>query len=71
MASKEINDIIDNAVARRHGETVRRLDYMWRKLHAAGEIKFELRDNYNDAVGYCIDRYSIDNDDGTVRISRP
>lgn len=71
MASKEINDIIDNAVARRHGETVRRLDYIWRRLHAQSKIPFDLRDDFDDASGYCIDRYSIDNDDGTVRISRP
>ena len=55
--------------------TSRRIDFdfMWRRLHALGACKYvgHVRDEWFVDAGYCLDRYSIENDNNAVVLSRP
>lgn len=49
------------------------MDYIWRRLHALGDcyhVSYS-RDEWHIDVGYCLDRYSIEDEQGLVTTSRP
>lgn len=45
-------------------------DWIWRRLNAAGDCQGD-RLSWSIDVGYCLDRYSIEDADGNVTLSRP
>ncbi len=49
------------------------MDFIWRRLHVLNKCFYidYSRDEWHFDSGYCIDRYSIEDEDGNVIVSRP